>query len=132
MAALALVAPKLAKLIPLLSSDKDGEVVATARAIGRTLKNAGLDFHTLAHALEEPEPKVVVIYRDRPSATTEPDTWAALAKWCRDNDRGALNPKEREFVRDLAPRLVCDGEPSEKQAAWLRAIYAKLRKVASA
>ena len=126
--ALAPVAPKLAKLIPLLSSDKDGEVVATARAIGRTLKNAGLDFHTLAHAIDA-EPKVVVIYRDR-SAPAEPDTWGALARWCRDNDRGVLGSKEREFVRDIAPRLICDGEPSEKQAAWLRAIYAKLRKAA--
>jgi hypothetical protein len=29
---------RLAKLVPLLSSDKDGEVVAAARAIGRTLE----------------------------------------------------------------------------------------------
>lgn len=44
-------APKLKKLIPLLSSDQDGEVVAAVRALGRTLKAAGSDFHTLAEAM---------------------------------------------------------------------------------
>ena len=42
MPALAPIAPKLAKLILLLSSDKDGEVVATARAIERTLQAEGM------------------------------------------------------------------------------------------
>lgn len=133
MAVLAPVAPKIAKLIPRLATNHDGEVVATVRAIERTLKSAGFDFHTLAHALEEePQEKVVVVYRDRPKNATDPDTWAEVAKWCRENDRERLSPKEREFVRDMAARLVCDGEPTEKQAAWLRAIYAKLRKAATA
>lgn len=54
------IAPKLAKLLPLLASDHDGEVVATARAIGRTLVAAGLDWHALAAALTQPasEPSV--------------------------------------------------------------------------
>lgn len=45
------ILPKLAKLLPLLASDQDGEVVATARAISRTLASAGSDFHALAAAL---------------------------------------------------------------------------------
>jgi hypothetical protein len=51
MMALAPVGPKLSKLLALLSSDHDGEVIAAARAIGRTLGNAGLSFHDLAAAL---------------------------------------------------------------------------------
>lgn len=133
MTALAPVAPKLAKLIPLLSSDKDGEVVATARAIERMLRGIGLDLHALAAALAaEPEVKVVVVYRDPPKKAAEPDTWAALATWCRENAHRGLSTKERLFVCDMAHRLICDGEPTEKQAAWLRAIYAKLRKAMSA
>ena len=42
---------KLALLIPRLASDQDGEVVATARAIIRTLAARGLDLHDLAAVL---------------------------------------------------------------------------------
>lgn len=38
---------RLGKLIPRLSSDHDGEIIATVAAIGRTLKGAKLDFHDL-------------------------------------------------------------------------------------
>ncbi len=43
--------PVLARLIPRLASPHDGEVVATARAIERTLKAQKLDLHDLAAAL---------------------------------------------------------------------------------
>jgi len=39
---------RIAKLLPLLSSDKSGEVVATAAAVGRLLAAAGLTWHDLA------------------------------------------------------------------------------------
>lgn len=42
---------KLAKLIPMLSSPMDGEVVAAARAIEKSLKGAGLDWHDLVNAI---------------------------------------------------------------------------------
>jgi hypothetical protein len=38
-ASLSTIGPRLAKLLPLLGSDQPGEVVATARAIGQTLKS---------------------------------------------------------------------------------------------
>ena len=43
MNALVKLPPAIAKLIPRLASDHDGEIVATARAMGRTLKAAGRD-----------------------------------------------------------------------------------------
>jgi hypothetical protein len=111
--AFALIIPKL---ILLLSSDKDGEVVSAARAIGRVLAGAGLDFHDLANALGAEE-----------MVRCEPETWREVARWCRDNDHGRLTPDERRFVADMANRLVCGGQPSDKQSAWLRAIYTRLR-----
>jgi hypothetical protein len=42
---------KLEKLIPLLASDHDGEVVAAARAIGSALASEGFDLHDLAGSL---------------------------------------------------------------------------------
>lgn len=41
-------AAKIGRLIPLMGSDVDGEALGAARAIGRTLKAAGLDLHALA------------------------------------------------------------------------------------
>src|SRR5262249_46049224 len=45
--ALAPIADKIGKLIRLLASDRDREVLGAARAIVRTLANPGLDLHTL-------------------------------------------------------------------------------------
>jgi hypothetical protein len=127
MNALSPVAPRIAKLIPRLATNHDGEVVTTVRAIERTLKTSGLDFHDLAGALERaPQTRTVIVYRDR--EPSEPQTWHELAKWCGYHDNGRLKPHERDFVRDMADRLVCDGEPTERQGAWLRALYAKLRR----
>lgn len=43
---------RLAKLLPVLASDRPGEVAAAAAAITRTLNGAGLDWHTLAAVVE--------------------------------------------------------------------------------
>ncbi len=103
--------------------------MAAVHAIGRTLTGAGADWHDLVAALEaRPETKTVVVYRDRPS--TEPSTWSEVARWCRENERGRLAAHERKFISDMAARLVCGGEPTERQGAWLRALYARLRAVA--
>jgi hypothetical protein len=42
---------RLEKLIPLLASNHDGEVIATARAIGSALAAEGFDIHDLAGSL---------------------------------------------------------------------------------
>src|SRR5262249_43968567 len=49
--ALAPIAGKLGKLIRLLSSDKDGEVLGAVHAIRRTLQTEKLDIHALADGL---------------------------------------------------------------------------------
>jgi hypothetical protein len=49
---LAIIAPKLANLIRRLSSDQDGEVVATAHALIRTLQSIGADIHDVADRIE--------------------------------------------------------------------------------
>jgi hypothetical protein len=126
MADLTIVAPKLIKLLPLLTSDKDGEVVASARAIDRLLKSAGLDIHDIVESVSTPK-RVVVYGGPEWDEDSVPQSWRDLARWCRDHDGGRLNSAERKFVVDMANRLVLGGEPTEKQADWLRAIYARLR-----
>jgi hypothetical protein len=58
---------KLEKLIPLLASNHDGEVVATARAIGSALAAEGFDLHDLAGSLVP-----YIVKRETVSATIAP------------------------------------------------------------
>ena len=46
------ILPRLGQLIRMLASDQDGEALAAARALGRTLKADGATFHDLAEAVE--------------------------------------------------------------------------------
>jgi hypothetical protein len=111
-AALAVVAPRIGQLIRLLGSDQDGEVVAAARALGRTLASVGEDFHTLADTIE----------RSAPAAHRECDDHRAIARWIL-NSADSLSPKEFAFVADMANRF---GSLSERQEAWLFAIYERV------
>ena len=45
------VIPRLEKLLPLLGSDRDGEVIAAVGAIRRALTAAGSDFHDLSRSV---------------------------------------------------------------------------------
>lgn len=60
---------RLGKLIPLLASDKPGEVTATAAAITRALKGAGLDWHDVSKWVENgPQ-------RPHQSSNSRRDSW---------------------------------------------------------
>jgi hypothetical protein len=72
---------KLGKLLRLLSSDKDGEVLAATAAIKRKLATEGLDIHSLADALCRPEPRAEAkALRD--SASIEDTDWYSIACEC--------------------------------------------------
>jgi hypothetical protein len=102
--------PLISRLIPRLGSPHDGEVVATARAIERTLKSQRLDWHDLAGALTAPptqwsyEP-----YR------TESDEAAEIRAWLQViASQPWLNSWSAGFVSDLLSRDSLDGL-SDKQ-----------------
>jgi hypothetical protein len=121
MSDMAVITPKLSKLIPMLATDHDGEVVATVRAISRTLKGAGMDFHNLVEALCERKPA----YTPAPPPSPEPVPRSLLdiAIWCRTHALGRLKHVERKFVCDMVERLSKGGRISQKQENWLRNIY---------
>jgi hypothetical protein len=52
MSALTPISGKLAKLLRMLSSSREHEVVAAAQALNRTLQSAGTDIHALAAIVE--------------------------------------------------------------------------------
>jgi hypothetical protein len=147
MNALAPIANKLAKAIRMLASDRDGDVIAAARAIGRLLRNEGLDIHMLAEGIENPnggtlsEVEMKKLYDAGYDAglraaedkhhgladfanTDGTPSWHEIALFCqRHND--CLRDKEREFINEMASRTVwC--EPTEKQTKWLKSIFYRL------
>jgi hypothetical protein len=115
-AMLSSIAPRIGRLVRLLASDKDGEVLAAARAIGRTLASAGQDFHALAEAVEN-APHAVAPHAA--STRDEPDdlNWKAVAKELLAD--GKLSPREWEFVNHMTRWR---GRPTEKQRNWLHAL----------
>ena len=111
-AALDVVAPRIGQLIRLLGSDRDGEVVAAARALGRTLTSVGADFHTLADTIE----------RSAPAAHRGCHDHRAMARWIL-NSGARLSEKERGFVSDIESRGL--GTLSTRQQAWLLALHGR-------
>lgn len=111
----------LRKMIPLLASDQDSEVVATVSAIGKILKGAGYDFFDLADSLIKPKHAISA------PAPRQRRTWREIAAYCQDHDGGQLSNGERRFVTSLVRQLSRGRGPSAKQLAWLEDIYAKLQ-----
>jgi hypothetical protein len=130
---------KLEKLLKMLSSDRDGEVLAAARAIQRTLSGAGADIHELAARikggkLSEAEMQKIynAAYRegkesaavDKGFGDIEGPSYYQMAQYCAEHsDR--LNEKEQGFVNDMV-RWCARREPSEKQGKWLHVLYVRV------
>jgi hypothetical protein len=103
---------RLAKLLLMLSSERDGEVVSAARAIGRSLRGAGTDWHGFAARLSGH------------SHNRSTSNWQAMQRYCLRHP-ALLRSRELQFVTGLNDWR---GELTEKQFAWLSAIYSRLRR----
>jgi hypothetical protein len=114
------IAPRLKKLLLMLSSDQPGEVVNAARAIDATLRGAGADWHELVGRLTA----APVATRDRHEGRDV--SWRAMHEFCaRHGD--LLQLREWDFVHDLEHWR---GNLTERQHAWLFSIYARIRRAA--
>ena len=118
-AALTTVAPMVGKLLRLLGSDKDGEIVASVHALRRVLAGAGLTLHDLAGAIDLP-----VSHQQSDDA----DEWRTMARTCA-RHAYALSERERTFV--LTMTRWC-GHPSRKQLDWLFSIFERVRRETAA
>lgn len=127
---------RVAKLLPRLASDQNGEVAAVAAAIQRTLKSAGHDLHDLAEHVAA-EPRTVVVYRERPAEPQHPSSWSAAygGYSLRDRDRSRvaqcqksqqLSAWETEFLASLAQRLAGGRDLTPRQRETLSDIAAKV------
>jgi len=114
--------PLIAKLLPRLASNHDGEVVATARAIGRLLRADGLDLHDLATAIAPPSvPRLGSSRRHcrAPECRT-------MARECL-RHTSLLRPREYEFLLDISRYQTL----TPKQAQWLADIHQRVTGVAA-
>jgi hypothetical protein len=122
-------AERLTKLLLMLSSDRDGEVVAAVRAIDRTLKDAGADWHDFAARLLV-SAKARSSHRATRARRTETNTdgnWHEMREFCLRHSV-LLRSRELEFVTGLGGWR---GDLTEKQLAWLSAIHEGLRRHAA-
>ena len=141
---LAPISDKPGSLIRLLSSDRDGEIVAAARALIRTLRSAGCDIHDLAAHIEHAngggltDAEMRKLYdagyeagmravEDKHYGTSDfhnvdgMPSWHEIARWCqRRGDR--LHSREQQFINDMAARTMWR-ERTEKQEEWLKSIF---------
>jgi len=141
------VRTKLASLVRLLASDRDGEVVAAARALLRTLKTAGADIHLLAAqvgqanggGLSEAEMKklydagydagvraaeATLRHDANGFHSVDAPSWHEIACYCQDRSEH-LRSNEVDFVDDMVG-WTTSREPTSKQAKWLGSIYGRL------
>ena len=119
--------PRLRQLLLMLSSDQPGEVAAAAAAIGRALKAAGTDWHALANGLLAEAPQPGGHRRNDDDRQDASDGWREMHEYCAQRTE-LLRPREQEFIESLGGWR---GRPTEKQFAWLCAIYARLRRQAA-
>ena len=104
------LSPLIRKLLPrLASSNFDGDRLATAEAIERVLRSAGLDWHDFA----------ATIGRARDEPPNLRDMAEALA------DVPTLNNWEAGFVADICRLLAAGVSLSGKQEQALRRTYAR-------
>ena len=128
---------KLEKLVRLLSSDKEGEVVAAAHAIKRTLANAGSDIHELADRIRggklsenrrcakstTPATRPGRTRARRRRASAIPPPVRPGSRWR--NTAPSTTTAEREFIDDMT-RWCMRREPTEKQGKWLHLLYVRI------
>src|SRR5262245_59684253 len=109
--------PRIGQLVRLLGSHVDGEVLAAARALARTLAAHDLDFHDLATAAIDGFSRLC-------RQGCEPLTpWQQTAQWCLRYGLRLLRTAETDFLRSMS---TWPHEPTIKQAHWLSAIAAAL------
>ena len=102
---------QLGKLVRLLSSDVDGERLASLAAIDRTLKASHLTWHDVGEAVER--------HLARPTIPARPP-WQTLAQESlRQGGTYRLKQGERQFLVSMSSWTA---EPSERQWTWLEAI----------
>ena len=135
------IAPRVGALLRMMASPIDGEALGAARAIDRTLKGAGVDWHALADVVERPVVAVVVERREPAPRRAKRNRAArpgdidldfmrrrsvveALRRGLAGN---RLSGWETEFATSILSRMQCGrGRLTERQGETLSRLLQKL------
>lgn len=109
---------QLAKLILMLSSEQDGEVVAAARAIGRWLATNKKDWHWLSQQIEKGK-AVTKVSKDEIEINVP-----EACDYILENAGNSIRARDFEFVRDLKSQRY---RPTDKQMSYLLDLYGKVK-----
>jgi hypothetical protein len=149
----AIASEKLAALIRLLSSDQDGEVIATVHAIIRVLESAGSDIHALAehvkngHGLTDADKQKIrseienaraIGYAEGVKAAEAKQhgtgafrntdgklEWTEVALFVQ-REKHRLPAKHHEFIDKMAARTVYGREPTPNMHKYLHSLFYEL------
>jgi len=107
----------------LLFSDMDGEVVAAARAIRRTLEANKMSVHDFMDMIEQSKDP----HKTFTNIKTYRDETIAMAQEILTNAADIMADHELRFVHDIKSRFIVDEgySMSEKQSRWFSYLYAK-------
>jgi hypothetical protein len=109
---------RIAKLIRLLASPVDGEVMGAPQALDRLLADAG-GFHHLAHVVEANwRPPIVVKPKPKPK-----HEWQIQAAHLLQYREILLGDRELDFLQNMQRSRTA---PTDKQWKWLGDIEARL------
>ena len=114
------VVPRLGALLRMLGSPVDGEALGAARAIGRTLNGAGVDFHTLADVVER-GPETVFVERPAPAPRRTRRARAASS------DSVEIGPARRRQVIDALSKASRRGALSAWEGEFATSVITILR-----
>jgi hypothetical protein len=116
-------AQRLTRLLGMLGSEHDGEVVNAGRMADRLVRERGLTWYSVIL------PKVAAPTQPSPPLDpVSPIEWRQLANWLRRNFSDRLNERERDFIETMS---AWQGRPTAKQAKWLQDIAARFAEVAA-
>jgi hypothetical protein len=136
---------KIAAVVRLLASDRDGEKLAAVAALERTLKSAGTDFNGLALGIENLGKSTVVPDEikkkiwdaavqhtenrlhgaDDFRSTDGKPTWQSVALYCQRN-KHRLDAKHHDFIDKVAAQTVYGREPTPPMHKYLFSLFLRL------
>ncbi len=120
---------KVALIVPRLGSNHDGEIIATARAIERTLAAEGRDWHWLAEVIRESSAAASQAIKplrpqwSGPSAAPLND-WKSVVRFIEMYGIGRLSDRDADFIDSLA--RMRPERLTPRQAQWLGGIADRL------
>jgi hypothetical protein len=129
------VRTRLAKLLGMLGSAHDGEILSATQAIRRVLESEKLSFADLVDAFNIPPwegpSNWVNQSKPQPQAASKPE-YKQPASWIVEygtsilSQRAKLQPHELRFVEDMiAQARIRAFTPSEKQARWFSYLHSR-------